>query len=76
MTAVSVSINRGFDGLKPSDITVGTSAPGAGDIELRVNLLDALSNTVTDKDVFVALDAFMRYFRNGKNVGGATAPVL
>lgn len=76
MTAVSVSIKRGVDGLKPSDIVVGSSAPGANDIELRVNLLDANSHALTDKDIKIALEAFIRYFQAGSNVGGATAPPL
>jgi hypothetical protein len=40
MTAVSYSISRGVAGSTKSDITVGTSAPGSGDIELRYNTTD------------------------------------
>lgn len=62
MAAVSVSITRGFDGSKISDFTPATSVPGAGDIELRVNLLDGQSAAVTRKDVYMALKAFQRWF--------------
>jgi hypothetical protein len=43
MTAVSLSVNRGVDGFKISDVTIGTSAPGTGDIELRFQLQDTNS---------------------------------
>lgn len=62
MVAVSVSINRGFDGEKLSDFTAGTSAPGVGDIELRVNLADISGGVVTRKDVYIACKAFQRWF--------------
>lgn len=61
MTAVSFSISRGVGGFKMSDITVGTSAPGAGDIELRFNVLDTNSKNMNDKDLILALEAFRRW---------------
>lgn len=61
MTAVSFSISRGVSGFKMSDITVGTSAPGAGDIELRFNVLDTNSKNMNDKDLVIALEAFRRW---------------
>lgn len=62
MAAVSVSITRGLDGSKISDFTPDTQVPNAGDIELRVNLLDGQSKAVTRKDVYIALKAFQRWF--------------
>jgi len=76
MASVSVSINRGDNGFQVSQLTVGTLATNANDIEVRVNLADALGGVVTDKDVKIALEAFIRYFQTGKNLGGATSPVL
>lgn len=60
MTAVSFSISRGVSGFKMSDITVGTSAPGAGDIELRFNVTDTNGKNMNDKDLVIALLAFRR----------------
>ena len=37
MAAISISIPHGVGGMKMSDFTVGTSAPGAGDVEVRFN---------------------------------------
>jgi hypothetical protein len=71
MTAVSLSISRGTDGMKISDFTVGTSAPGAGDIELRFNLLDTNSHALFEKDVILACKAFIRALE----WGGATVNV-
>lgn len=65
MTAVSFSISRGVSGFKMTDITVGTSAPGAGDIELRFNVLDTNSKNMNDKDLVVALLAFRRALETG-----------
>lgn len=65
MTAVSFSISRGVGGFKMSDVTVGTSAPGAGDIELRFNVLDTNSKNMNDKDLILALEAFERWLLTG-----------
>ena len=65
MTAVSFSISRGVSGSKMSDITVGTSAPGAGDIELRYNILDTNSKNLNRQDLFLALEAFERAILQG-----------
>lgn len=65
MTAVSFSISRGVSGFKMTDITVGTSAPGAGDIELRFNVLDTNSKNMNDKDLVIALLAFRRALETG-----------
>lgn len=61
MTAVSFSISRGNDGFKMNDITVGTSAPGSGDIELRFNVLDTHSKNMNDGDLYRAVKAFQRW---------------
>lgn len=69
MTAVSFSISRGVSGMKMSDITVGTSAPGAGDIELRFNVLDTNGKNLNDKDLVVALLAFRRALETNGGTG-------
>jgi len=71
MAAVSLSISRGVDGFKVSDFTVGTSAPGAGDIELRFNLTDSNAAALTRKDVFKALEAFERALNSGPLITNA-----
>lgn len=50
MTAVSLSVNRGVDGFTVSDITIGSTAPAAGDIQLCWNLLDTNSVALTRED--------------------------
>jgi hypothetical protein len=74
MAAISLSINRGTGGFKISDITVGTSAPGTGDIELRFNTQDTNSVNLTRKDLFIALEAFERAFEQGQLI--TTTPIL
>lgn len=77
MTAVSLSISRGNDGMKISDFTVGTSAPGAGDIELRFNLTDTNSKALWEKDVILACRAFIRALEaGGVTVNVTTSPPL
>jgi hypothetical protein len=66
MTAVAISFNRGTDDNKASNFTVNTSAPGAGDFELRYNLLDASSVAVTKKDVIKFLKATIKHLNEGK----------
>jgi hypothetical protein len=67
MTAVSFSIGRGVSGTKMSDVTVGTSAPGAGDIELRFNVTDTNGKNMNDKDIIIALKAFERWLLTNGN---------
>jgi hypothetical protein len=63
MTSLSYSLSRGaLD--DPDKITVGTSAPGSGDFELRVNLT---TNTPTRADIILALEAFTRRLEDGRN---------
>jgi hypothetical protein len=61
MTAVSFSMSRGVDGFKMSDVTVGTSAPGAGDVELRFNVLDAQGKNMNDLELVKIIKAFERW---------------
>ena len=61
MTAVSFSMSRGVDGFKMSDVTVGTSAPGSGDVEFRFNVTDTNGKNMNDKDLYRILQAFARW---------------
>ena len=73
MTAVSFSMSRGVDGFKMSDVTVGTSAPGSGDVELRFNVLDGQSKNMNDLEIFKILEAFERWIlTNGTSVVSIT----
>lgn len=65
MTAVSFSMNRGVDGFKMSDVTVGTSAPGAGDVEFRFNVTDTNGKNLNDDDLYRILKAFQRWLLTG-----------
>lgn len=67
MAAVSFSISRGQAGSQISDFTVGTSAPGSGDIELRVNTTDTNAKNLTRQDVVLALKGFIRAIEQGGN---------
>lgn len=69
MTAVSFSMSRGVDGFKMSDVTVGTSAPGAGDVEFRFNVLDTNSKNMNDKDLYMLLEAFKRWITTNGGTG-------
>lgn len=60
MAAISFQINRGVDGFKISDFTVGTVAPGAGDAQFCFNTTDTNSVTITRKDCVQFLEAFKR----------------
>lgn len=74
MAAISLSISRGVGGFKISDFTVGTSAPGAGDIELRYNTTDTNAAVLTRKDIIIALEAFERALAQGPLI--TNTPVL
>lgn len=70
--ATSFSIQNGFDGFKPSDITVGAAAPTAlTDIELRFNPTDQVGNTITRKSIIIALEAFTRALESGAIISNA-----
>lgn len=57
MTSISYSLNRGTLNEQPDKITVGTSAPGTGDFEVRINLT---SHNPTREDAILALEAVIR----------------
>lgn len=69
--AVSFSISNGVDGFRLSDITVAASAPGAGDIELRIASTDGSGNTITRKAVIIAIMAFARALESGQQYSNA-----
>jgi len=54
-------MSRGVDGFKMIDVTVGTSAPGAGDVEFRFNVLDTNSKNMNDLDLIRITKAFQRW---------------
>lgn len=74
MASVSFSLARGtnFD-LRPEEITVGTSAPGSGDFELRV---DVTTNTPTIKDVILALETFILRLEGQGSLSFADFPTV
>lgn len=74
MAGISLSISRGVDGFKISDITAGTSTPGTGDTELRFNTNDTNGKPQTRKDIIIALEAFRRALEEGKLI--TTTPIL
>jgi hypothetical protein len=71
MAGISLSISRGVDGFKISDLTVGTSAPGAGDMEFRYNTTDTNGKNLTRMDIRKALDAFERALAEGQLITAA-----
>lgn len=60
-----VAINRGLDGFKISDFTLGTSSSASSDFELRVANLDGQGAVPTRKDVVIALKAMTRVIESG-----------
>lgn len=60
---------RGVDGFKMSDVTVGTNAPGGGDVELRFNVQDSNSHNLTDLDLVRILKAFIRCVNTNGGTG-------
>jgi hypothetical protein len=60
-----VAINRGRDGFKISDFTLGASSSASSDFELRVADLDAQSHTPTRKDIVISLKAMIRLIESG-----------
>jgi hypothetical protein len=59
------AINRGQEGFKISDFTIGTSTSASSDIELRVATVDANGKTMTRKDIHNALKSLMRVLESG-----------
>lgn len=72
MAAISLSLAHGVDGMKISDFTAGTSAPGAGDFEFRANTTDTNSKNISRFEMIRALRGFIRALEEG----GATVNVL
>lgn len=65
MASVSLSLTVAqIEDVNPENITVGASAPGAGDIEIRVNT----ANVPTLKQIWLALEKF-DWFVNDQNYG-------
>jgi hypothetical protein len=58
MANVSFSVTYGFDAElgDTSAVTEGTSAPGAGDVEVRIN-----SATINQKQLYHALEQIWRF---------------
>ena len=64
MANVSISIQRGVDGFKLSDFTIGTAAPSGGvDFELRYTTTDQNSVAITRKDLHIALESMIRLIK-------------
>lgn len=63
MANLSYSLSKGQED-QPLDIAVGSSAPGAGDVELRINGSatggSGGSGTITTKEIVLILEAFIR----------------
>lgn len=65
MASVSLSFTVAqIEDVNPENIVVGSSAPGAGDIELRVNT----ANVPTLKQIYLALEK-LDYFVKDQNYG-------
>ena len=72
MASVSISIPAAqIESLPPENITVGSSAPGAGDIELRVNT----ANITSLKQIFLALEKFDDFIED-QNYGPTNFKIL
>lgn len=72
MASVSLSINVAqIEDVSPENITVGASAPGAGDIEIRVNT----ANIPSLKQIYLALEKFDAFIRD-QNYGPVNFKVL
>ncbi len=72
MASVSLSITVAqIEDVNPENITVGSSAPGAGDIEIRVNT----SNVLSLKQIMLALEKF-EWFVEDQNYGPSNFKVL
>ena len=72
MASVSISITAAqIEDNNPENITVGASAPGAGDVELRVNT----ANVTSLKQLFLALEKF-DFFVEDQNYGPTNFKIL
>jgi len=72
MASVSLSMTVAqIEDVNPENITVGASAPGAGDFEIRVNT----ANITTLKQIYQALEK-IDWFVQDQNYGPSTFKVL
>jgi hypothetical protein len=60
-----VAINRGLEGTKINDFTLGTSSTASTDVEVRIADVDGQGNTMKRKDVVLALRAIIRAIESG-----------
>ena len=75
MTNRFFAINRGNDGFRISDFTVGAASSAATDFELRVADLDGQGKTMTRKDVYKALEALERLFISDQFITSLNQPI-
>lgn len=75
MTQHYIGLNRGIEGMKPSDFTTGTST-GSTDIELRWDD----SKSLTREEIYRALKAIQRFLASNlymaQTTGGEPPPDL
>mgnify|MGYP001610158632 CR=1 FL=1 len=72
MASVSLSLTAAtIEGADPEDVVVGSSVPGAGDIEIRVNT----ANVTSLKQIYLALEKFDWFVQDAK-YGPANFQVL
>lgn len=72
MASVSLSLtNAQIEDVGPLNITVGALAPGAGDVELRVNT----ANITSLKQLYLALEK-LDWFIEDTNLGPASFGML
>lgn len=72
MASVSISLTvSAIEDNNPENIVVGSSVPGAGDIEIRVNT----ANIPSLKQIYLALQKFDDFVRDS-NLGPSTFKVL
>lgn len=65
MAALSFTMSHGASGMKLSDFTTGTSAPGGGDFEVRWNTSNTNGKTILTNDVILFLKAAIRMIEQG-----------
>lgn len=72
MASVSISQTAAqIEDSSPESLTVGSSVPGAGDIEIRVNM----ANVTSLKQIYLALQNFQDFVRD-QNYGPSNFKVL
>lgn len=58
-------MTHGKNAMAKSDWTIGTAAPGSGDLELRINTTDGLGRTITRHDVRLFVEGLERALTEG-----------